>query len=190
MTAAAALRASVREPEAFVDFYRAHVDSIFVYIAKRVYEPEIALDLAAETFAQAYCNRGDFRGSTDAEAAGWIYRIASRQVSRYFRRRKVELRAIKRLGLERPSLDDKDLARVEELSELALIRGAVRAELAVLPLGQQEALKLRIVEELPYAQVAQRLGITERAARNRVMRGLRSLAASLDRSSRLEESGT
>ena len=39
---------------------------------------------------------------------------------------------------------------------------------------------MRIVDELPYPDVARRLEITEQAARARVSRGLASLAALLD----------
>jgi RNA polymerase sigma-70 factor (ECF subfamily) len=45
---------------------------------------------------------------------------------------------------------------------------------------QREALRLRVVLELDYASVAERLGISQQAARARVSRGLRALASSLD----------
>ena len=37
---------------------------------------------------------------TEAEAAGWLYGIARRQLALYFRRSAVEKRALQRLGLQ------------------------------------------------------------------------------------------
>jgi DNA-directed RNA polymerase specialized sigma24 family protein len=47
--------------------------------------------------------------------------------------------------------------------------------------ARADALHLRVVQELDYAVVARRLGVTEATARARVSRGLRKLAESLDR---------
>ena len=38
----------------FTAAYRAHSRSILIFLARRTYDPETALDLTAETFAQAY----------------------------------------------------------------------------------------------------------------------------------------
>ena len=54
------------------------------------------------------------------------------------------------------------------------------AVLAELQDDQREALRLRVVCELEYATVAQRLGVSEATARARVSRGLRRLAGALE----------
>jgi len=178
-TAAQALRRSGGEPEAFSRFYDDHAETLLAYLARRVFDPEVALDLTAETFAQAYLGRRRFRGSTDGEAAAWLYRIASRQIARYFRKGKAERKAIRRLGIETPRLDEEQRARIEELAELDALRSVLRVELGRLSPPQREALELRIVEELPYSEIAKRLSISEQTARARVSRGLRALAAVL-----------
>jgi RNA polymerase sigma factor (sigma-70 family) len=185
---AEALRRSAREPEAFGRFYQEHVDALLAYLARRVYDIDIALDLTAESFAQAYLGRSRFRGRTDSEAAAWLYGIARRQLALYFRRSEVELRALRRLGLKAPRLDEQEETRLKELVELDDLRAAVRTELERLSVAQRDALRLRIVDELPYAEVALRLRISEQAARARVARGLKSLAAALDRRPLLKES--
>jgi RNA polymerase sigma-70 factor (ECF subfamily) len=60
------------------------------------------------------------------------------------------------------------------------LRQALGVELASLGADQREALQLRVVDELPYIVVAQRLGVSEATARARVSRGLRALARALD----------
>ena len=47
-------------------------------------------------------------------------------------------------------------------------------------------MKLRVVEDLSYPELADRLSITEQAARTRVSRGLRSLGDILDRTTMTE----
>lgn len=116
-SAAQALRRSRREPEEFALFYEEHVESLLAYVMRRVWDVDVALDLTAESFAQAYLNRRRFRGSTEAEAAGWLYGIAKRQLALYFRRSAVEKRALQRLGLEAPRFDAEEEARLRDLVE-------------------------------------------------------------------------
>jgi RNA polymerase sigma factor (sigma-70 family) len=179
-SAAGALCRSRREPEAFARFYDYHAEALLTYLAKRAFDADVALDLTAETFAQAYLARRRFRGSTDEAAAAWLYAIAKRQLARYFRKGRAEQRALRRLGIEAPRVDEEKRARIEELAALAELRSVLRVELERLSLAHREALQLRIVEELPYPEVAKRLHVSEQTARARVSRGLRTLAAALD----------
>ena len=59
------------------------------------------------------------------------------------------------------------------------LRQRLARELDGLPNGYREAVRLRVVEELPYAEVAQQLSITETAARMRVSRALGHLRSEL-----------
>lgn len=170
------------EPAAFEPFYAEHLDSTVVYMARRVYDLEAALDLAAETLAQAFLGRHRFRGTSDADAEKWLAGIARNQLRLYFRRCKVEQRGLRRLGLEPPRLSgEEEQARLIELAGLRDLRDAVRVGLQSVSAEQRLALELRIVEELPYPEVAARLGVSQPAARARVARGLKSLASALDR---------
>jgi RNA polymerase sigma-70 factor (ECF subfamily) len=167
-------------------FYDAHAESVLTHLTRRVYDADVALDLTAEIFAQAYSGRRRFRGSTDDEAAGWLYTIVRRQLSRYFRRGTAERKALQRLGIEAPTLDDEQRSAIESLAGLGELQTALRVELERLSGSQRDAIRLRVIEELSYADVATRLGISEHAARARVSRGLRALAAALDRNSMRE----
>ena len=131
----------------------------------------------AETFAAAVADRRSFRGDS---AEAWLYGIARHQLSGWYRRAAVERKALGRLGLEPPLLSDVEYERVEELAGLADLRARVASLLEALPDEAREALQLRIVEERPYPEVADALGIAEPAARARVSRALRGLAAELE----------
>ena len=171
-------RAPLRD---FAAFYADHAERVLVFLARRCLDPEVAVDLMAETFAQAYAGRRRFRGTTDAEAAGWIFSIARHQLSGYFRRGRAESKAIRKVGIEMPPVEPDDLLRIEELAGLAPLRGAVSAEFERLSPDQREALQLRLIDELPYPDVARALSISEDTARARVSRGLRRLTAALER---------
>jgi RNA polymerase sigma factor (sigma-70 family) len=73
-----------------------------------------------------------------------------------------------------------DIGEIERAAGLAAMRSALGAELEKLSGEQRDALQLRVVDELPYGEVARRLGITEPTARARVSRGLRALAVALE----------
>jgi RNA polymerase sigma factor (sigma-70 family) len=159
------------------ELYRSHARDLLVYFTRRVYDPEVALDLVAETFAAAFAVRDQFRGPEPDHAIAWIYGIAHHQLARWFRRGAVERRALAKLGVEVPAMTDAEFERVIELTGLDQLRGRVAAALAELPADQREAVQLRVVEEQPYAAIAERTGVSEQVARARVSRGLRALAA-------------
>jgi RNA polymerase sigma factor (sigma-70 family) len=171
---------SPRRPGDFAAFYAEHAERVLVYLAKRCLDPEVAVDLMAETFAEAYEHRRDFRGSSEEEAAGWLFGIARHQLFSYFRRGKAEQRAVRRLGIQLPPLEVEDQSRIEQLADLGPIRSAVSDHFERLSEEQRDAVQLRVIDEMPYPEVAERLRVSEDAARARVSRGLRQLAASLD----------
>jgi RNA polymerase sigma factor (sigma-70 family) len=164
----------------FSRLYRTAAQDMVVFFARRTYDPEAAADLMAETFAKASRGRRRFRGSTEEEARAWLFGIARRRYAMYVRRGKAERRALNRLGLERPQLVEGEYARIEELAGLDAMRGTLAEHLDRLAPAQRFALELRVVRELPYPDVANRLGISEQAARARVSRALRALGTALD----------
>jgi RNA polymerase sigma factor (sigma-70 family) len=170
----------LKDAEAFAGFYERHAEGVVRYLARRTFDVEVARDLTAETFAQAFRGRGRFRGATDEDAAAWLYAIVRHLLSRYVRTGVVERKATRRLGIQLPALTDDDYDRVVQLAGLTDVRAAVAEEFGRLRADQQDAVRLRIVDELPYEEIARRLAISEPTARARVSRGLRQLAAALD----------
>jgi RNA polymerase sigma factor (sigma-70 family) len=165
--------------EGFSRFYRVHANSVLVFFTRRAFDVQVALDLTAETFAQAFASRRTFRGGADEQAAAWLFAIARRQLARYFEDGTVRRRLSRRLVGGVPLVSEAEAERIEELASLNDLRVVLREQLQALDPGQREALWLRVVEEQPYATVAQRLGISEQAARARVSRALRVLSEPL-----------
>lgn len=183
------LRRSAKDPAEFGHVFEAEFRSVTVFITRRVFEVETAVDLAAETMAQAFLSRRRFRGTTDAEARAWLFAIARHQLSHYFRRGYAESRALRRLGVEPPEPSPEEISRIAELAGTEDLRAAIREGLAELSADQRDALHLRVVEERSYGETTAALGVSEQVARARVSRGLRALSSALDRTLVEEMSG-
>jgi RNA polymerase sigma factor (sigma-70 family) len=160
---------------AFEAFYRQHAVGVLRFFVRRTCDPHASLDLTAETFAVALRKRRQFRGSSPEEAAGWLFQIARNEHLQFLRKGEVESRAMRRLGMTTPAYSEDDLPRVRELADLDEIAADVRAGLQSLPESQRQAVWLRVVDELPYRDIASRLNISEQNARARVCRALLTL---------------
>jgi len=163
------------ESDDFALLYKRHAGELVGFFARRTYDPEVAVDLLAETFAVAFRDRRQFRGEGLEAARPWLYGVARHRLALYFRRGRVERRAVARLGVERRELTPTEYDRIEELAASAELREALSAEFGALAAEQREVLQLRVVEGRSYAEVAAELGITEESARTRASRALRAL---------------
>lgn len=170
----------MHDADEFAALYEREAETVLLFVTRRTLDAEVALDITAETFAQAFRGRRGFRGTTPPEQRAWLFTIARRQIGRYLRRGHVEQRALRELGATVPTVHEDDLRAIEDAAQLAELRAALGAELDRLSDNQREALRLRVVEERPYDEVAHVLGISEQTARARVSRGLRTLARALE----------
>jgi RNA polymerase sigma-70 factor (ECF subfamily) len=144
-----------------------------------VLDAEVAADLLAETFAIAYQKRGRYR-DTGAPGAAWLYGIARNELSRYFRKHRVQLKTAQRIGLVVPVLDDESARAIARLVDEDDRSAGLAEALTQMSPGEREAVELRVVGELEYRDIATRLNCTEAAARVRVHRGLARLSQLLE----------
>ncbi len=167
--------ASRNDPGAFRELYDRWADDLLAYFYRRVFDPEVAAELLAETFAVAFERRERFR-DLGRPGGAWLYGIAAKELSHWFRRSRVELKAARRLGLDIPRLDHDSMTRIEALADAETQRRHLARALSALPAGERDAVSLRVIRELDYPEIAQRLRCTEAAARTRVHRGLARLS--------------
>ena len=172
------IRDAASDGDAFAELYQRHAEVMLRYFMRRTGDAQTAADLTAETFATAFSSRRSFR-DVGAPGRAWLFKIASRQLSRFIRTEQVGGRARRRLGVEPIMLDTDDVRRVEELVDLQPTIEALRAAVNDLPSGQVEAVWLRFDQQLPFADIGRRLGCSEGAARVRVSRALSTLADDL-----------
>jgi len=171
------VREARRDPDALGELYRRHVERLHSWLRSQV-SPQIACELTAETFAQAALSLRRFEDRGAGSASPWLFGIAKNLLHRYYERERVDRRARRRLGMREPT-HDLELDRVEERDRAERMTPTLVAALATLPPGQRRALELRVIEELPYDEVASSLSCSEGAARIRVTRALGSLSERL-----------
>jgi RNA polymerase sigma-70 factor (ECF subfamily) len=165
--------------EAFGEFYRRHAEALLGFFARRTLDPEVAAELTAETFAQAFGSRLRFRDRGQG-GTGWLYAIGRHQLSRFYRQGSVDARARAKLGIPQRAISSDDYERIEELIDLDQGRSGVMEAFGRLSVDQREAMTLRVIEGRSYEEIARTLSCTEQAARARVSRGLRRLARLLE----------
>lgn len=174
------LTASVTDPELFVAFYDRHARRVLAFFVRRTFDAQMAADLTAETFAQAFAARARFRGSGPGSAPAWLQTIARRQLNRYIGRQCVERHWRERLGMDPLTVAPDAMERAEELIDLEALRADIAAALARLRPAERQAVVSRVIDGKSYCQAAQEAGCSEQVVRTRVSRALKRLAEHLD----------
>lgn len=154
-------------PDAFGEFYARNETAVLAFLHGRTRDPELAADLAAETFAAALVSVRRYRPG-EAPAVAWLFGIARNILLRSLKRRRVEDRARRRLAMPPLPISDELIERIERIG------GDERVEqlLARLSPAQAEAVRARVIQEVPYERIAARMRCSESVVRQRVSRGL------------------
>lgn len=170
------LRAARNDPDAFSLFYRQHAARIHGWLSRETGSPDLATDLTAETFAQALLGLRRFRGREEGSGTAWLFGIGHNLLRRHRRKGRVEHSARRRLGMSlEPYQSELTPESIDERLSAAGQGPALRRAIVGLPAGQRAAIELRVLQDLPYDEVAERLGCTPTTARMRVSRGLRAM---------------
>jgi RNA polymerase sigma factor (sigma-70 family) len=172
-------RASAGDRDAFSVLYVRYETIVAGYLVRRTRDPELAVDLTAETFAAAIVGSGGFRDEGQT-ALGWLLGIARNLLARSWERGQIERRARQRLGVDPVAVSDASLERVEALIDDADPSNPLLVALDALPKTQREAIRAHVLDEQPYAELARRLAVPEATVRQRVSRGLARLRTSLE----------
>ena len=166
------LLASETDPQAFGDLYERNSLRILGFFYRRTLCVHTSGELAAETFAQAWESRTRFSDADGGSAVAWLYGIATNLHREWMRRSVVADAARKRLGIETPLITEDDLEHVVALVDLSAVAEGLREAIDRMSPKLRSALLLRVAMDLPYEDVADRLGCTVGAARVRVSRAI------------------
>ena len=157
---AALISAARTDAGAFRELYDRYAERVLGYHRRRSRDEDAAHELTAETFAQAWLARTRFRDDCDGSAGPWLFGIARNVLRASVRRRTLEATARERLGIEIASTVSPQEDWLEGLDDDDDV---------------PEAVRLRVLDELTYDEIAETLGTTPGAARVRVHRGLAAL---------------
>jgi RNA polymerase sigma factor (sigma-70 family) len=172
---AALIKASGRDPDAFRAVYERYSLRLHRFFVRRGVGDDAAVDMTAETFAQAWISRHRFRDLAGGSAGPWLFIIARRLLISSVARGRIESQMLERLQVEWSlSTEAADPRWLDGLD------AEMEAALNELPIPYRRALELRVCGGLPYASVGHELGCTAAAARIRVSRSLARLRAQLE----------
>ena len=161
-----AYRVFRREQDDFEALFRNHYAEIVRYLAARLGSREDALDLASDVFAEAWRRVPglQWRGRP---VRAWLYRVAANMAADELKRR----------GRLAPLPDE---VETRDESEAVPDRLALASALRELTAEQQLVVHLRLVEGLPFAEVAPVLGRSVGACQMLLLRAGRALQAALE----------
>lgn len=147
--------------------------ALLAYLTRRV-GAQAAPDLLQETFARAL-RRDALNGVSDP--AAFLQRIAVNLTRDFARRRRIEARylSLDRFLGERPS----EAAKPDEMVDYQRRARLLAAAIEALPPRRREVFELCAFEDLSFAQIAHRLGMSERMARQHMSLAMRSCWAAL-----------
>jgi RNA polymerase sigma-70 factor (ECF subfamily) len=161
-------RFALGEIDAFETLVRQFQGDVYAWIVRIVRDPGIAEDLTVETLWRTYRARHQFR--PDGNFAAWARRIATNVALDHLRRKRPE----QPLLTEPVEPDSRDHLLQQETREK--IQQAFRR----LPAKLRVAAMLALVEERPYAEIADALGTSVGAVKLRVFRAIRILRKHLN----------
>ncbi len=168
------IAASAAAPPEFAAIFDRHFDAVHAYLQRRI-GPDLAEELAAETFLVAFDGRARF-DSDRGEARPWLLGIATNLMRRHWRREAREFRAYARSATD-PVLDAFD--GVEERLDASGERRRLVEGLAELSGPERDALLLAAWADLSYAEIATALEVPVGTVRSRLSRARARIGSAL-----------
>jgi RNA polymerase sigma-70 factor (ECF subfamily) len=165
--------------EAFRTLFARFYPRIFGFLQRRLRDSSLVEETVIEVFYEVWRSAGRFRG--ESRASTYLCGIA------HFK----ALAALRAQGRSKRSAviatDHEILSRAADPDDLtAHLEGRedvrrMRAALATLSDGHREVVELAFLDGLPYAEIAERLGIAEGTVKTRVARARAQLRLELER---------
>ncbi len=163
---------------------RAYQDMVFSTAARITGNDAQAEDIAQEVFLKAYEHFDNLRGS--ATAGGWLKTVATNLTLNYISRYRRRWRFFSELRRDNADEDDAQIEFAAPETLLAGLdsqqRGALIDEaLNALPQHQRTPLVLYHFEDMPYEEIAARLGVSLSKIKTDIFRARAVLAKQLTR---------
>lgn len=173
-TAELVRRSAAGDDDAFRDLVERHEGRVYRLALQLLGDPAAAEEAAQEAFIRLYRSLDTLRG--EARLSTWLHRVTV-NLCRDEQRRQKRAERFTDLDAAAPTLvvlgsETDDLER-EEMNR------RIRAALERLPEHQKEAIVLRYLSELSYAEISEATGASPNTVASRVYRGLRRLGALL-----------
>jgi RNA polymerase sigma-70 factor (ECF subfamily) len=173
------------DPNEFAAFMRAYQDMVFSTAVRLTANPAQAEDISQEVFLRAYESFDNLRSSP--KAGGWLKTVATNLTLNHLTRHRKRWRLFSEVFSDDTREEELDSATAvfdTALSELETDERRARVEQALerLPDHQRIPLVLYHYEEMPYQDIADRLGISLAKVKTDILRGRVAMAGLLAQS--------
>jgi RNA polymerase sigma-70 factor (ECF subfamily) len=156
--------------EKFEELFELHFDAVYGYAARRI-GPDLARDLASETFTRAFAARGRYDAAR-GDPRAWLFGIAQNLLRRHHRDEERRLRAFARLDLAATERETAD--------------GRIADALGALALDERDVLLLFAWADLSYEDIAAALEVPLGTVRSRLHRARAHVRAALEHEEALD----
>jgi RNA polymerase sigma-70 factor (ECF subfamily) len=137
-------------------------------------------DLKQEVFLRIYCSLASFRADT-GNLSHWIVRVGRNLIVDLLRKSRHLPNCRSGEELDMHDLPDKETASPETNTTQNEESRILRRSLRLLTPELEQALVLKYLKEMTYAEIAARLGIPDGTVKSRVKRGREKLACQLSK---------
>jgi RNA polymerase sigma-70 factor (ECF subfamily) len=172
-TDAQIILACEEDPECFRDLFERHFAPVRAFLARRV-GPELAEDLAVETFALAFRRRESY-DARRASALPWLFGIAINLLRHHRRTERRKLIAYARSGVDPQPASDPGFEAAESRLEAQAAGPVLALALAKLRPVERDVLLLYAWADLTYSEIADALRIPVGTVRSRLSRARKQL---------------
>ncbi|HXT30741.1 MAG TPA: sigma-70 family RNA polymerase sigma factor [Vicinamibacterales bacterium] len=166
-----------RDENGFADAALSHIDSLYGTALRLTRRAADAEDLVQDTYLKAFRSSHQFEPGTNLKA--WLFTILHntfRNMRRHDGRNPVDVDSE---AVERASDDGPEVQSPEQILSRATLDVDLQAALDALPEAFRQAVWLRDVEELSYAEMAKVLDVPMGTVMSRISRGRRALSEGL-----------
>jgi RNA polymerase sigma-70 factor, ECF subfamily len=160
------IREAQRDPKAFRVLYERYYKSIFRFVLHRVGDKELTADITSQVFLKALqkLQQFQFKGFP---FSSWLYRIAVNECNDFFRKSKRHRLVV--LEEEHAELLYEEMFGNEMLNEL---KARLPLVMERLDIEEIQYIELRFLEERPFKEVAEIIGVSENYAKVKTYRVL------------------
>ena len=154
-----------------------HIDSLYGTALRLTRRPADAEDLVQDTYLKAFRSAHQFEPGTNLKA--WLFTILHNTFRNRIRQNGRSPVDVDSEAVERASSDGPSEASPEQILTRQTLDADLQAALDALPDAFRQAVWLRDVEELSYAEMAEVLDVPIGTVMSRISRGRRALSEGL-----------
>ena len=157
---------------AFEELFKRHSKKVFSFLGKRLSNKEEAEDLFQQVFSKFHQSKHTY--SPQYAFTQWLFVVAKSVLLDHWCK---ENRRIKQTAAY---IKASEVESQENSNDNTSLPESITATLSSLPTHQRQALELRVMDELSYAEISKRLKYSEANVRQLVSRAIRKIRQSIN----------